>query len=376
MLTAIAPTTRNRYVGGAGLALILLLAITAVHRAHSQSGQDGPPAPLSGQRIALRDGSASWKVPACFSLPLDRPNASITRAVVGIHGLDRFANAAFGCLVEAGRAASADRTTLILAPQFVTETERDKYRIGAEVPVWKGSRWIQGDDSVARDDGASISSYRIVDLLLERLADRRIFPNLRSVVVAGHSGGGQFVQRYAAGSRAADALSARGIDVRFVVANPSSYLYLTPERPLAGGAAFALPSPDIRRKTAFFNNYKYGLDRLNPYMRQVGPERIREGYASREITYLLGERDNDPRHPQLDRGRAAELEGATRMDRGVAFFRYLQHLYGPAVTSRQRLEIVPGVGHSARRMFVSNAGLEALYPDSEPIAALGASSRH
>lgn len=363
-----------RCAAATAAAFACLLTLTAIHRAHSQAGHNGSPAPLCGQRIVVTSGHVTWKIPACLNLPLDQANPAITRAVVGIHGIDRFANAAFGALVETERAANhPNRFTLVLAPQFLTETERERYHVSDDVPCWKDSRWIQGDESAAA--GArrnTISSYRVVDLLIGRLIDRRLFPNLRTIVVAGHSGGGQFVQRYAAGNAINEALGSQGIDIRYVVANPSSYLYLTPERPAPGALdQFAVPAPQIRNKVSSFNNYKYGLDRLNPYMRERGIDRIRSAYAHRKVLYLLGQRDNDPRHPQLDRGKAAMLEGPTRLDRGVAFYRYLYHLYGAEVERCQQLAIVPGVGHNARKMFASDAGRKALFDDTAEIAKVG-----
>jgi pimeloyl-ACP methyl ester carboxylesterase len=359
---------RIRCAAAAAVALVCLLTITVVHRAHSQS-QEGPPAPLCPQRISVSAGGAAWSIPASYNLPLDHPNLAITRAIIGIHGLDRFATASYFDLIAAERKVpEAERCTLIIAPQFLTETERTKYHVPPTVPCWKGSRWIQGDDSIPSSH-RSVSAYQLVDALLDRLSDRRIFPNLRAIVVAGHSGGGQFVQRYAAGNSVEDRLAARAVAVRWVVANPSSYLYLTPERPIPNaGDRFGIPPPAVRRRISWFNNYKYGLDHLNRYMRATGEDRIRAQYPRRAITYLLGERDNDPNHPQLDRGFAAELEGATRLQRGLAFYRYLQHLYGPDIARTQQVAIVPRVGHSALRMFSSDAGVRALFTNSRPTA--------
>src|SRR3984893_19299219 len=72
---------------------------------------------------------------------------------------------------------------------------------------------------------APASSFEVLDALLARLADRRLFPNLNQVVVAGHSGGAQVVQRYAIAGKGELALTRQGIGVRYVVANPSSYAY-------------------------------------------------------------------------------------------------------------------------------------------------------
>ena len=50
-----------------------------------------------------------------------------------------------------------------------------------------------------------------------------IFPNLKTVVVVGHSAGGQFVNRYAAGGAGCPNPL---VEVRYVIMNPSSYLYV------------------------------------------------------------------------------------------------------------------------------------------------------
>ena len=80
-----------------------------------------------------------------------------------------------------------------------------------------------------------------MDRLLAALDDKARFPALKEIVVAGHSAGGQYVQ---------PTLSAL---VRYLVANPSSYLYLEPWRPVNGNPAELCPG---------FNKYKYGLDEL------------------------------------------------------------------------------------------------------------------
>jgi len=61
-----------------------------------------------------------------------------------------------------------------------------------------------------------------MDHIVQLPADRSRFLNLRSIVLAGHSGEGQFMQRYAAVNQMEQKL---GVSIRYVVANPSSYLY-------------------------------------------------------------------------------------------------------------------------------------------------------
>ena len=82
-----------------------------------------------------------------------------------------------------------------------------------------------------------------MDALLAHFADKKQFPKVQAITLAGHSAGGQFVQRYALiGGDAPSGVK----DFRYVVANPGSYAYLNTVRPL----------PNATCKT--FNNWKFG----------------------------------------------------------------------------------------------------------------------
>ena len=74
--------------------------------------------------------------------------------------------------------------------------------------------------------------------MLATLADRARFPNLTTVVLIGHSGGGQLLNRYAIVGKSATTLA--GIHVRYVIANPSSYFYFSDDRPQQDGSFAAI----------------------------------------------------------------------------------------------------------------------------------------
>ena len=118
--------------------------------------------------------------------------------------------------------------------------------------------WEGGDPALAP---APASSFDALDAILARLADQRLFPNLKQVVVAGHSGGGQVVQRYAIAGKGEVALTKNGIGVRYVIANPSSYAYFTAER----------PEPSIAASCPRYNNWKYGMEQRPPYLAALTP---------------------------------------------------------------------------------------------------------
>jgi pimeloyl-ACP methyl ester carboxylesterase len=54
---------------------------------------------------------------------------------------------------------------------------------------------MEGAESI--EGTKNVSSFRVYDDLFAWLADRSRFPALKRIVLAGHSGGGQVVQRYA-----------------------------------------------------------------------------------------------------------------------------------------------------------------------------------
>ena len=94
----------------------------------------------------------------------------------------------------------------------------------------------------------------MLDAIVEELGRPDRYPNLREVTIAGHSAGGQFVQRYAAGTRIEQqpAIAALGLRFRYVVANPSSYMYLFPREPDA-----------LTGRCPRFDEYKFGLTDVN-----------------------------------------------------------------------------------------------------------------
>lgn len=78
---------------------------------------------------------------------------------------------------------------------------------------------------------------------MRRVARKDVFPHLASIVVAGHSAGGQFVTRYQMANQVDGTL---GVPVTYVVANPSAYPYLDNERPVAASADYRpFPRPAL-----------------------------------------------------------------------------------------------------------------------------------
>jgi len=173
------------------------------------------------------------------------------------------------------------------------------------------------------------------------------------LVVTGHSAGGQFVTRYEMANRVHDTL---GVQVRYVVANPSSYAYPDSTRPTAVKGKI-----DFRqfkgRACDSYNRWPYGLAERSGYAKKATVDELRKHLVERPTTYLLGERDVRP-VDGFDASCAAMAQGATRLARGRAFAAYVNQRLG----AHHAVKIVPDCGHDAVCMFTADSALAVLFP--------------
>lgn len=282
--------------------------------------------------------STGGGIPYFRTIPLAR-NDAVRRAVIVVHGNRRDADRYFDRLVAAATAEGRLDDTVLLAPSFRTLEDGP----AANELHWSSHGWKIGNRS---RDARRISSFAVMDELLERVcpASKATFSKLEVVVIVGHSAGGQFVNRYAAGGAACPDPA---IEVRYVVMNPSSYLYVDPRRPAGVPGRFEVPHSDCRD----YDEYKYGLRGLNAYMKRVGPERIRANLFTRKSYYLAGE-DDTRMGGSLDTSCRGNLQGPNRLARH-ANYRDYAGLFDEWQESV--FTTVAGIGHSGGRMLQSEA---------------------
>lgn len=284
---------------------------------------------LAAGRLAVGSGM----LPVALTHDWDAPLPGVAAALVVLHG--RLRNA--GDYLRSGREAVAGRPAwLVVAPQFPAEVDIVAHGAAPETLRWELTGWMGGGTGLGRH---GVSAFAALDAVLARLA---ALPDMRRVVVAGHSGGGQVVQRYAMLGR--PGAGAAGPQVRYLVANPSSYAFPDAWRP-----GPACPGQD---------DWKYGLQRLPPHGGSLDRAGLLDRYAARDVTYLLGEHDTDPCHPALDTSPAALAQGPHRRARGEAFFHALLRCRPGC---RHALRVVPGAGHDGQAMMTSSEAAAALF---------------
>ena len=323
--------------------------------------------------INVSGGPARALVYRTYSL--DARNDGITRALIMVHGGSRDAHNYFRHVLAAAFLAGALDDTVIIAPRFAANNGSNcRDTLSPDELNWNCQRgpdhWAVGGIAV---DNGKISSYDIVDEILRKLSRKDAFPNLKSIVVAGHSAGGQFVTRYGTVNQVHDRL---GVPITYVVANSSSYAYPDSLRPTPGAispsvAAAApgytpplsakppapfVPFGDARNCTAY-DSWPYGLQNRTGYGARLGDDQLTKQLAARQVTYLLGQYDILPLF-NFDDSCSAMAQGPTRLARGMAFARYVNEKYGV----QQKALVVPGCGHSARCMYTADLALPLIFP--------------
>ena len=316
--------------------------------------------------IAARRFSVQCRIPNAFvpyvsSHAIDQRDSNIDRIIVGIHssGFD-----AAKCLTALHQAAAkvrdAKESTLIIAPQF-WGVDAVRQQIPNGMMAWKVSPY-RGSSLACigpQKEDVAFSAYNVMNQLLAYVADLDRFPNLKNVVVCGHSAGGQMTQRYAITSAFRPP---NGVAVRFVASGASSYAYLDEKRPRQGNSVTFEPlTGDILAKYPDYNNWGYGLANRYQAFRRAKDEYLRSRYATRRVLYLCGAEDNDRNDSTMSTAYGAMLQGRTRLERMQLFYLHLLDVYGEDIQKTHAMAVAAGVTHNGFDAYASREGLKFLF---------------
>jgi hypothetical protein len=275
------------------------------------------------------------------------PATAPRHAVIAIHGHPRDARRTF----EAAREAVEGSNTLVIAPLFqVDERHADRCASAGEPAaqsndlLWSCASWIAGAPA---SNAPTVTAFGALDALVAEVHKR--FPSVTTITLAGFSAGAQMVQH----SIAFAAPAPPGLALRYVVADPGSWLYFHPWR--------AQPSSDCQE----VDQWKYGLQGLPAWLPQ-DLAAARRPDAAADIDYLEGELDSSAAKgtffPILDKSCAALAQGSFRLQRGQAYVQYEEQILKPP---RPRpLTVVPGCAHAVDCVFASAPGRAALLGQS------------
>ena len=360
-------------------AVAAMLAAAPLVRA-SSTGAEADPSLSSGRQaspctrpttaceqwITFGKGPARSMVYASY--PLGMPNRGVTRALIMVHGAGRNADHYFATSMAAAFLAGALNNTIVIAPHFIAGRDTAK----ANEVMWPegNNSWRAGGNSPSNP---ALTSFDLLDDVVRKLADKKVFPNLTKIVIAGHSAGGQVVTRYEMSSKVHELA---GVSLSYVVANPSSYAWPASVRPLPVGDADTTDAykaslgRDAERvhtnftygafdaaKAPTYDQWPAGLNNLAGYTSGMSADQMRRNLVARPTTYLLGQVDVLPLGG-FDSSPNAMAQGPTRRARGEAFLKYVNEVLG----AKHQGIIVPECGHNDRCVFTTDIVLPVIFP--------------
>ncbi|TKY86919.1 hypothetical protein EX895_004207 [Sporisorium graminicola] len=262
---------------------------------------------------------------------------------------------------------------VVIAPNFYANTDtgnKAKWYQPKKNLAWNNNDWFNGADAVAPAGAGLCSSFDVYDSLVELLADRTKFPNLRTVYAVGHSAGASMLAKYG--------MLKPYTNFRFVLANSPSMPYFTDAR------------PDTPTNCGNFTSWGYGFGGEKPrYVKRLVPRFQKNGvgyfynWISQDVTHMTGTLDTYRADPTGDQSCPVQAQGGrNRRDRGYAWWAYLNLLGGTTtdvsqfygyeafkdqgVTSLNPPEfgarhcVVKDVAHNNVAMFASACGRAAL----------------
>jgi len=312
-----------------------------------------PPNEIASKRHLIEINGVKTFLPYESSHNLSSKNDSITRLIYSIHSASYSAKSYFNranALVD--KVPGQKNKTLIIAPHILNKSCLDRPEnlniLYWEIPAFRGT-----SRAFFKDKRITISAFEVTDIILKDVVASGNFPNLKTIIILGHSAGGQMTNRYAAtGVFESKIANPMGIEVRYIVMAPSSYVYFNNERVVKGTInQFSVPKNPPQK----YNCWHAGLERMYAYHKKfkITPEFVRKQYPSKKILYLVGSKDRNENDPSMGRGEIAMLQGKHRLERGTIYYNYLVHFFGEQIKQTQHFRVVKGAGHSGKSLMLS-----------------------
>ncbi|KAH7040965.1 uncharacterized protein B0I36DRAFT_344618 [Microdochium trichocladiopsis] len=311
----------------------------------------------------------------------ERPDPKkLMRAVIAVHGWNRDPwNYHAALLLALAKAEAQDPakslgTVAVIAPYFPNgddkgigypwdeDGESVADRAYSPALVWWASAWSAGAVNNYPPETKTVSSFAVLDQIVQYFGNLERFPNMRQIIVAGHSLGGQTVQRYVAVGKTRQELGVT-VPVDYWIGDPNSFVWLNETRPFPVDAC-----SDFDNYREGFTGYEaYGAEHTGQPMNynlelvSQGSEAIIKNFQDKPVHWARATRDLGD-HP--DDGCGPYTQGKDRNERFFAFIRQ----FPPSCTSQsaEACDTVDFVdaSHDAPALFADESGLARLFHDN------------
>jgi hypothetical protein len=146
---------------------------------------------ISPNRFPVNVDAAPLELAARWSHSPDTLDPNIEYAVIVVHGAGRTSENYYNRMQSAASMVPGQLSrTFIFAPQFLEEDDIEDHNLSSSVLFWS-SGWREGNlsrDTTANPRLARISSFAVIEQVVSSIIQPTVFPNLKNIVFAGHSG--------------------------------------------------------------------------------------------------------------------------------------------------------------------------------------------
>ncbi|RYP26762.1 hypothetical protein DL768_011597 [Monosporascus sp. mg162] len=335
----------------------------------------------SGQHVCTSDPISDLSFLTYLSLNSTRgrlPNDAIKRLVIVISGANSDAWAYHKDVLDALQAMNDPEintnSVAILSPYFPNDRQAGTgfpYNPNGATPdakypspalVWYSTEWSGGANNQYPPRLKTVSAYDALDQIVQYYGNKNIFPNMKHIVVSGHSMGAQMLHRYAAVGKTRAQLGVE-VPISYYIGNPSSMQWFGSDRPLS-----------TDKCSTTYNNWREGLDNYSSYgsahsgtltynsvLLALGPAAVLANYKGKTVAHGKGTQDRG----DYSEGSCAPY--TTGKDRHERFFAFLERFppvcLVPAGEGCHTVDFV-ATTHNGRAMFMSPSGNARLFRDN------------
>jgi hypothetical protein len=289
--------------------------------------------------VALRGSQGEGTFEFYANYPIYEEKAeweNLTHALIVVHGASHDPQNYYSYLSNTFENQGISENTILIAPFFrstATGNTNDFF--------WANTAWRRGSQS---SNANKLSSFEVVDKLIEQLSDESRFPVLEKIIITGHSSGAAFTHVYAGASKAHNQFS--DLDFEYVVANSQFFYYPSEQRVNESTNQLYVPSG-----CPAYMVWPLGYNAIPPYLSGVSATTFNTQFVSRKINYLLG--NGNQADPTLNTTDCENtLQGSSRFKRGDNMFRYMELAFSG--NHQHKRFIVNGIGHDGQGMYQSN----------------------
>jgi hypothetical protein len=292
------------------------------------------------QTVMLNGTNGSGAFELYSNYPIYEENASwgnLRQAVIVVHGASHNPDAYFSYLTNTLNAESLSENTVLIAPFF-----RNTATSSADDFYWSSTGWRDGKLS---NNSNKISSFEVLDKIIEQLADAEHFPVLDQIIITGQSSGGRFTHVFAPSNKSHELYP----NIKFdYVVSESQYFYY-PDGQRIDESTNQLYTPT---GCAGYGIWPFGFNVAPEYLAGVSETNFNQKFITRPITYLLG--NGTASDPTLNLNNcSATLLGSSRYQRGENMFQYMELVHG--ATHNHSKTIANGITHNGSAIYQSSA---------------------